>query len=279
MDFRLTRIVRYTGLALLTAVGGSITGCWEEVHYEPSKTEQVTDRGARDGSPTSQPVDPPMKPPSALLPESPPMVETGETETSGATIAGETVAGETVDAPKPSRVAQASWQLGSQWSLGAALYAKGMPAERYEPSLEQAASAAQWLHLEFTPLPQVGASQDPVSEVMTYLLDDQGPGLAEKLDEQFDAHHGALMELAIRSHMLLLVYSPRNMAQGKGLLDKEQFQAWIDRLAELADRSRLPEPVWSPLLEGLRKQAPYAEVKRAVLKLHQQVAEDLASAG
>ncbi|MFV2069059.1 MAG: hypothetical protein ACC645_18995, partial [Pirellulales bacterium] len=94
-----------------------------------------------------------------------------------------------------------------------------------------------------------------------------------------DTRHVALMELAIRSHMLLLVYSPRNMALGKGALSSAQFQAWVDRLAELASSSRLPESVWNPLLDVLREQAPYTEMKRAVFKLHQQVVAELASAG
>jgi hypothetical protein len=184
-----------------------------------------------------------------------------------------------IDVPKSTRTARAAWQLGSQWSLGDAIYAKGLPADRYEPSLELAAAAAQLLHLELTTLPKVTANKDLVATVVTYLLDDQGPKLAGKLDQQYDARHAALMELAIRSHMLLLVYSPRNLTLGKGTLGKEQFQTWIDRLAELASSSRLPEAVWNPLLDRLREQAPYTEVKRAVFELHQQVAAELASAG
>jgi hypothetical protein len=145
--------------------------------------------------------------------------------------------------------------------------------------LEQAASAAQLLHLELAPLPKVAADKEPVATVVTYLLDQQGSRLAGKLRQQYNPRHAALMELAIRSHMLLLVYSPRNLALDRGALGREQFQAWVDRLAELAGSSRLPEPAWSPLLGALRKQAPYTEVKRAVFELHRQVAAELASAG
>ena len=168
-----------------------------------------------------------------------------------------------------------AWQLGSQWSMGAAIYAKGQPAERYQSFLEHAESAAHSLNVEFKPLPYMVINSDPVATVVTYLLDDQGSRLTEVLDRQYGERHAALLELAIRSNLLLLTYSPQNLAKDKGLLSKEQFQTWVDRLNELVDSSQLSESIGKPLLDQLRSLAPYTDVKQAVFKLHKQVAAEL----
>ena len=285
MNIPFQRIVRRTGLALLTAASGSLMGCWQEIHYQPDQTEQVT-----------QQADPALA--SRLSEDLPVSPQPEETSTQPSAESGPTAKSEASEvppavsrqSPRESHTAKAAWQLGSRWSLGAAIYAKGLPAERYQPILEQAASAARRLHVEWTPLPDATPQQDPVVTVVAFLLDDQGPKLAGVLEKQYDASHAALLELAIRSNLLLLVYSPRNLshthrppatkgpakeALGRGLLDQEQFQAWVDRLAELAGHSDLPAATWGPLLDALRNQAPYAEVKRAVFKLHQQAAAEL----
>ncbi len=215
------------------------------------------------------PIDPPISQPTATTPAE-------SSSPSPSTIKQEAIEPPTV-VPSPSRTALAAWQLGSQWSMGAALFAKGLPAKQYEPEFEQAAAAAQLLHLKLTALPSVAADKDPVSATIAYLLDEQGPMLAEKLETQYDTRHAALMKLAIRSNLLLLIYSPHNLAHGKGLLDKKQFQTWIERLTELAGNSALPESVWKPLLDGLRTQAPYAQVKQDIFKLHRQAKAKLAS--
>jgi cytoskeletal protein RodZ len=176
---------------------------------------------------------------------------------------------------EPTSSLYTAWQLGSQWSMGAAIYAKGQPAERYQSILEHAESAAHSLNIEFKPLPYVVINSDPVATVVTYLLDDQGSRLTEVLARQHGVRHAALLELAIRSNLLLLVYSPQNMAKDKGLLSKEQFQTWVDRLTELVGSSQLSESIGQSLLDQLRSSAPYVDVKRAVFKLHKQVAAEL----
>jgi hypothetical protein len=65
------------------------------------------------------------------------------------------------------------------------------------------------------------------------------------------------------------------MAKDKGLLSKEQFQTWVDRLTELVGSSQLSDSIGKSLLDQLRSLAPYADVKQAVFELHNQVSAEL----
>ena len=287
MHFRTERIPRLTGMALLAIASVTATGCWEEIHYQPGKTAE----GPQRTEPTQGRTEIERENPAVQAdaprqtgndgPHATSQSANDTTESSSESLPPAKHAEGKAPAAghEPVRTARAAWQLGSQWSMGAALFAKGLPAERYQPALDAAASAARTLRIELAALPDTKTGKDPIPAVMAYLLDEQGPRLAEKLKTQYDARHAALLELAIRSHMLLLVYSPHNLARNKGPLNEAHLQDWVDRLAQLASRCRLPETVWSPLLENLRRQAPYTEVKRDVFKLHRQVAEELASAG
>ena len=247
MDFLIKRIVRHTQLALLATISVSAMGCWNEVHYDPGKTEPM----ARQRGLAVEILSPGDAPVSAQAEETP-----SESSSQGLAAVEEKALEAPPRVPNPTRTAQAAWQLGSQWSLGAALFAKGLPAERYQPMLEQAASAAQLLQLELELLPKVAADKQPVATVVTYLLDQQGSRLAGKLRQRYDPRHAALMELATRSHMLLLVYSPRNLALDRGALGREQFQAWVDRLADLASSSRLPRTGVEPTARRAAQAGP-----------------------
>ena len=286
--------LQYWGWALAIAIGGSSVGCWQEIRYQPEEktpaaelvvdTEHVSEAirldqnlprdhpSDEDSSDTTQVADSFTVPsPTLSQTESP----TPNTQAPNTPTADPQNPGVNRADLEPSRAAYAAWRLGSQWSMGAAIYAKGQPVERYQSFLEHAESAAHLFDIEFTPLPYKVTNSDPVATIVTYLLDDQGSRLAEVLDRQHGVRHAALLELAIRSNLLLLIYSPHNMAKDKGLLSKEQFQTWVDRLTELVGSSQLSDSIGKPLLDQLRSLAPYADVKQAVFELHKQVAAEL----
>ena len=146
-------------------------GCWKEVHYEPDKTEPMArQRGLAADS--LFPSDPPVSPQAEETPA----------ESSSQRLAAvkekrsKHPQGPQSYSHRPSGLATGkSMEPGSR-PLRQRLAGRALPA-----MLEQAASAAQLLHLELEPLPNVAADKEPVATVVTYLLDQQGSRLAGKL--------------------------------------------------------------------------------------------------
>lgn len=174
--------------------------------------------------------------------------------------------------PSDEQSALHAWQLGSQWSLAAAYFAKNATAEQYEPMFEQAAAAAERLQAEVPPLPEAPAAENRVGAVVAYLLSDCGPQLAKQLAEQHGAECAAIFDLATTTHGLLLVYSPR-----KEIIQSQQLQTLLSQVRRSARDSGLPEPLWSPLIALLESHAPFAEVKQSIFSLHERIGAHLAS--
>jgi len=261
------------------------TGCWEEIRYDPDKFQAST----RQQDQANVPAQPEPRlllpsptvegPPSSdALPTTPPTDSTSDTPIGPSwdvlklddppqSVAQPAPPAE-LDLPAneppadvPARTSLAVWRMSSQWSLAVAIYAKGLAAVRYGDALDQAVEAAKLLQVELPALPEPVGTAPLQSMVIVYLLEEAGPRLASQVDERLAADHAALVELAVKTHGLLLVYSPHDTELGPV----------VTAIGQAAESSSLPEALWLPLLELLDQRAEFKEVKRAVFQLHEQV--------
>lgn len=167
---------------------------------------------------------------------------------------------------RPSRTALAAWRMASRWSFAAALYAKQVDPSAYQAAWDQAAYAAELLKVKLPPLPE--SADDLQTAVITYLMRQGRSEMAAKLSEDYSPQYAALVELAVKSNILLLVYTPTS----------EHLEPLIADVEHAAEASGLPEGLWKTLIEQLSSRADFAEVKKSVLKLHAAVADYLAGA-
>ena len=278
---------------------GATAGCWEEIKYEP-RPEPVRPRREAEQFATAEPASPPAEsaaappvetappatppasesplaePPLDLTEQAPP-VETapGDAQPSPfPTEAPEPATGEvpvaSAEAPADATAAQRLqiWQAAGKWSFAAAMAAKRLPAEQYEPKLAEAAAAAAELGLQLPPLPQAAGDQTLETAVVDALSGPPATALAAVVAERYGNAAAALAELAVRSNLLLLTYSPRRSDVAEQAL---QFTT-------LAEASGLPRDAWAPLGKLLEEKGDYVEVRTAVFELHQRAEKTLAKA-
>ncbi len=159
------------------------------------------------------------------------------------------------------------WEAASKWSLAAAYYAKGRDALR-QSNLNSARAAAATLDIELPQLPTTTAADNLQATVIEGLRGESAVALTNALANRFGAAEAAVADLAIRSHLLLLTYSPRS---GDAALQAEA-------LRRAAEASGLPAEAWTPLVTLIDERAPFVEVRRAVFELDDRVESFLASA-
>ena len=160
------------------------------------------------------------------------------------------------------------WEAASKWSLAAAILAKGLDASRYQPILDEAIAAAEKLDIGLPPAPTTERSGDLEATVIEGLRGESAVALASAVANRFGPSEAAMADLAVRSHLLLLTYSPRT---GDAALQAEA-------LRRAAEGSGLPAEVWEPLVKLLEERAPFDAVKRAALELDNRVAVHLTAA-
>ena len=157
------------------------------------------------------------------------------------------------------------WEAASKWSLAAAIAAKGLEAGRYQPILDEAVAAAAKLDVELPPLPSGTEAGELEATVIEGLRGESGVALTNAVAKRFGPPEAAAADLAIRSHLLLLTYSPRS---GDAALQAEA-------LRRAAEASGLPAETWTPLVTLVDERAPFVEVRQAVFEQDKRVAEQL----
>jgi hypothetical protein len=140
-----------------------------------------------------------------------------------------------------------------------------LDASRYQPILDEAVAAANKLEVELPPLPTSEQSGALEATVIEGLRGESAVALTSAMANRFGSAEAALADLAVRSHLLLLTYSPRS---GDATLQAEA-------LRRAAEGSGLPAQVWEPLVKLLEERAPFDAVKRAALELDGRVANHL----
>jgi hypothetical protein len=159
------------------------------------------------------------------------------------------------------------WRAASKWSLAAAIHAKGLDASRYEPILAEAAAATRELGIELPPLPTASQPGDREGAVIEGLRGESAVTLMNALANQFGPAESAAADLAIRSHMLLLTYSPRSA----------DAEMQVEALRRAGEASDISSEAWAPLVELLEQRAPFVDVRQAVFDLDRRATAFLSS--
>jgi hypothetical protein len=165
---------------------------------------------------------------------------------------------------------RAAWLLGSRLSLAALANDRGIAAKNVPGWFSEAQQAGKMLksNIPDLPSPAVSGDTDPASkQVMNYLLVN-GQRIGHDLTKQFGPAEAALFEVALKSNLLLLIYRP-------GTMEVDSVSAAIQ---ESAARAKLPEKLWTPLIDAINSQAPPKEVQADIRKLHGDVDQYLAGA-
>lgn len=300
----LRNLARLAGqLALALPLVGSL-GCWEEIRYEPapevvqstvgektaSPEESAGDGAAAPGvetsetlpaepapaakissEPVAEPISPPLETPPLELPAQP----APEAESTAGELFGESSIDSTATSPTATTAAVAAatpaqwlliWQTAGKWSLAAAMNAKQLPAERYEPIRSEADAAAAKLGVTLPPLPPPTSDQTPEQAVIEALAGEPAASMVAAASDRFGPAAGALADLAIRSNLLLLTYSPR----------RDDVDAQANEFTAAAKASGLPPDEWEPLAKLLNDRGEYVAVRTAVFELHRRVESLLA---
>ena len=136
--------------------------------------------------------------------------------------------------------------------------------------LDEAHSACKVLGTTVPELPEpaaVGDTSLASRQVIDYLLA-QGQRIGRELAKQYGPEQAALFEVALKSNILLLLYSPGSDATNS-------ITAAITRAAPQA---KLPDVLWSPLVDRMNKKASLEDVRTAVRQMHSDVDGYLANA-
>ena len=281
-------------------------GCWEEIRYDPSQdnstvasrpsgepaaTVEETTQASDDILPTpdtpTSDAEPPvtesieLEQPEAEEPAGQPdeplsHVLNAENDSASTTPAppsefdlfndsDDAEASKTADLLTSSQAAAAAWKLGSKWSLAAAYYAKGLDQSRINAPLEQAREAALLLEIQLPDFPENLEQGIRQSTIVRYLLEEDGEVFLNQLHESLSKQHAALVELAIKSHTLLLAYRP----------DSKGLDPLVVEINKAAETSGLPEAVWRELIDLLNERSDFANIKKAVFKLHDEAVAHL----
>jgi hypothetical protein len=165
---------------------------------------------------------------------------------------------------RPSRTALAAWRMSSRWSLAAAVYAKGQPEESYRDLIDQANYAASLIDMELPRFPTT-VSNELQTTVANYLLHEGSEQFADELRGEYPIEYAALAEFAIKSHALLLVYTPKS----------QQLEPVVESIRAAATNSGLPANYYEKLIDMLERRESFADVKAEVLAMHASIGDYL----
>jgi hypothetical protein len=168
------------------------------------------------------------------------------------------------------KVRRAVWTLGSRLSLAALAHDRRMAANSIPNWLDEAHSAGKVLETTVPELPEPAAPGDTSlasRQVIDYLLA-QGQRIGRDLSKRYGPEQAALFEVALKSNILLLLYSP----------DSEATNSISAAITRAAPQAKLPDVLWTPLVDRMNKNASLKDVRAAVKQMHSEVDAYLASA-
>jgi hypothetical protein len=175
--------------------------------------------------------------------------------------------------PTPAQARQPStrrlaWLLGSKWSLAALAQDRGAPRDEVEKWFNQSRALAQTLGLSLPNLPEPAPSDNGSSgddTALNYLFE-KGQQVGRELAARYGPDHAALLEMAVKSNILLVLYEPGS--------DTDAITSAIEGAG---GRAGLPAGLFEPLLTALAEQTPRVDVSQAVFRLHEAVDRYLAA--
>jgi hypothetical protein len=153
----------------------------------------------------------------------------------------------------------AAWVIGSNLAFAGMLYAQGADAATVDSFLAKAKGIAESdeIGIEIKPFPDKGGSMpETMAVVIHYLIQGDGWNVGQALSDKFDAYHGTLFEVAVKSSLLLVLYQPGDDS-GIGEIIRDRCQS-LD----------LPPELWTPVTDAIAAQKDSDTIRDAVLKMH-----------
>lgn len=163
-----------------------------------------------------------------------------------------------------------AWLLGSKWSLSVLAQDRGAPHDEIEKWFKQSQALARALGLTLPDLPapdRYGSGQAGDHTALDYLFD-EGQQVGRELADRYGPEHAALLELAVKSNILLVLYEP-----GASVTD-----AISAAIARAGSQAGLPDRLYEPLLKALADRASRLDVSQAVFHVHDAVDQYLIAA-
>lgn len=153
--------------------------------------------------------------------------------------------------------------LGDKISLAALLSKQGPKAEITGKYLLQGKKVAELLGVKFTPFARPGGDSAQADAAMVhYLIEGDGAQIGVALGKKYDASHGSLFEIAVKSNLLLLLYAP---GDSMSTMIAESIESRSKILA-------LPPELWSDLVSKVANKGTQEEVSSAVFVMHKSIA-------
>jgi hypothetical protein len=157
-----------------------------------------------------------------------------------------------------------AWLLGDNLSIAALLYNQGAPQDTVDRFLSKAKKIADIFGLEVKPFPaKAGTSSASSADMIHYLIAGDGAALGAGLARKYNDAHGVLFEVAVKSNLLILLYSPGDD------LGRSIANVIKSRLTSI----HLPENLWSNLVTLVNDKGEVDTVKEAVFKMHKDIAD------
>ena len=158
----------------------------------------------------------------------------------------------------------AAWRLGDQLSLAGLLHAQGGQKERVDQLIADMKPLTDAMGIEISPFPPRAANTATAyTDILEYLVKGGGANIGAGLDIRFGPNAAVLFEVSMKSNLLILLYEP---GQDRGIGEMIE-----KRLSEL----KLPESLWIGLVRAIARKGSEAEVKDAVFKMHDDIADYL----
>jgi hypothetical protein len=176
-----------------------------------------------------------------------------------------------VPAPAAPQAAEPStrarvWELGGKLSLAAVAAANAMPKPTVDKVFADAQKLGASLGVDVPALPERKLDRaEAQADALGYLLRDAGSPVAGRLGTTYGPDHAALFEIAVKTNLLLMFYSPGDT----------QSTTIAELVRKRAPDARLPDALWRDLPAKIEARASYDVVKAAVQKLHGDVRRHL----
>jgi hypothetical protein len=215
---------------------------------------------------TAAPTDDASRATQEPVDDAAPITDSTASETPGAS---ESAASDVTSAPvaSDSNPRLDAWQLGSKLSLAALANDRGIASESVQQGLADCKSLAVRLGTTVADLPETAlAGNRPASRQVLNHLFQQGQQIGRDLADQQGPEGAALFEVALKSNLLLVLYTPRSTSA----------DAIADAISQAAPRAQLPASLWQPLVKMVTAKVDGADVRKAVKTFHAAVEQHLA---
>jgi hypothetical protein len=149
------------------------------------------------------------------------------------------------------------WIVGADLTLMLGLHANGKPTPKDDYKYQRVKSILEHLGIEMPKLPTSETERAKESaQALRLLIGEFGAEVTQTLQVKYDAKHCHLLEVAIKSGSLLVLYAPGD----------DLGMTIVSVMEDRAGKAGLPEKLWRPLVEKIKAKAQAQEVVAAVLE-------------